>query len=145
MLAEITAPKGIIVLLESLGPTVFNVIHSIPESIEYAKVVGKSNVGTFLDYRWFVDRNHPYQMIEDYGLHIRHVHIDNPDLPFPNRQVPRVNDGHNYSRLFQTLQKIYYEGILSIEASTFSDYPQDLNDGLEFFAAYGIERRKAIN
>jgi sugar phosphate isomerase/epimerase len=144
MLADIAAQRGITVLLEPLGPTVSNVIHSIPEAIEYAEVVGKPNVGTFLDYRWFIDRNHPFQMIEEYGQHIRHVHIDNPDFPFPKRLVPRVNDGHDYSPLFQALQKINYKGILSIEANTFLDYPQDLKDGLEFFASFGIERRKAL-
>jgi sugar phosphate isomerase/epimerase len=143
MLADIAAQRGITILIEPLAPAVSNVIHSIPEAIVYAKVVGKPNVGTFLDYRWFVDRNHPFQMIEEYGQHIRHVHIDNPDLPFPKRLVPRVNDGHDYSPLFKALQKINYAGILSIEANTFLDYPQDLKDGLEFFAAYGIERRKA--
>lgn len=144
MLADIAAQRGITILLEPLAPAVSNVIHSIPEALEYALVVGKPNVGTFLDYRWFIDRKHPFAMIEEYGQRIRHVHIDNPDLPFPKRMVPRVNDGHDYSALFRALQKINYEGILSIEANTFLDYPQDLNDGLEFFAAYGIERRKAL-
>jgi len=144
MLADITAQRGITILLEPLAPAVSNVIHSIPQALEYALVVGKPNVGTFLDYRWFIDRKHPFVMIEEYGQHIRLVHIDNPDLPFPKRMVPRVNDGHDYSALFRALQKINYEGILSIEANTFLDYPQDLNDGLEFFAAYGIERRKAL-
>jgi len=38
----------------TLSPAVSNVIHSIPEAIDYAKVVGKPNVGTFLDYRWLL-------------------------------------------------------------------------------------------
>jgi sugar phosphate isomerase/epimerase len=142
MLADIAAQRNITVLIEPLGPTVSNVIHSIPEAIEYARAVGKPNVGTFLDYRWFVDRKHPFQMIEEFGTHIRHVHIDNPEFPFPKRLVPRANDGHDYSPLFRALQKIDYQGILSIEANTFVDYPQDLKDGLEFFAAYGVERKK---
>ena len=144
MLADIAAQRNITVLIEPLAPTVSNVIHSIPEAIEYAGTVGKPNVGTFLDYRWFVDRNHPFPMIEEYGQHIRHVHIDNPDLPFPKRLVPKVNDGHDYSSLFRALQKINYQGILSIEANTFVDYPQDLSDGLAFFKAYGVERKKDI-
>jgi sugar phosphate isomerase/epimerase len=142
MLADIAEQRGITILLEPLAPTVSNMIHSIPEALEYASAVGRPNVGTFLDYRWFVDRNHSFQIIEEYGQHIRHVHIDNPDLPFPNRLVPRVNDGHDYSALFRALEKINYQGILSIEASTFLDYPQDLKDGLDFFAAYGIDRKK---
>ncbi len=142
MLADIAGEKGITVLIEPLGPTVSNVIQSIPEAIDYAKTVGKPNIGTFLDYRWFVDRNHPFEMIEEYGQHIKHVHIDNPDFPFPKRLVPRVNDGHDYSAFFRALNKIDYQGILSIEANTFVDYPQDLKDGIEFFAAHDVVRKK---
>lgn len=139
-LADIAATRGITVLIEPLAPQVSNVVLSIPEAIEYAKEIGKLNLGTFLDYRWFFDRKHPYTMIEEYGQHIKHVHIDNPDLPFPKRFVPRVNDGHDYSALFQALEKIKYQEILSIEANTFLDWPQDLKDGMEFFAAHGVKR-----
>ncbi len=141
MLADIAAQRGITVLLEPLAPTVSNVIHSIPEALEYIQVVGKPNIGTFLDYRWFIDRKHPFTMIEAYGASIRHVHIDNPDVPFPRRLVPRVNDGHDYSALFRALEKINYQETLSIEANTFLNWPQDLQDGLDFFAAFGLSGR----
>jgi sugar phosphate isomerase/epimerase len=140
MLAEITAQMGITVLIEPLAPTVSNVIHSIPEAIEYIKVIGRPNLDAFLDYRWFVDRNHSYKLIEEYAAHILHVHIDNPDWAFPKRLVPKVNDGHDYSDLFMALEKINYTGIISIEANTFVDYEQDLQDGIAFFAHYGIFR-----
>lgn len=142
MLADIAGQRGITVLIEPLAPAVSNVIHSIPEALEYSEIVGKPNIGTFLDYRWFVDRKHPFKMIETYGQHIKHVHIDNPDLPFPKRLVPRINDGHDYSAIFRALEKINYQGILSIEANTFMHWPQDLKDGMDFFAAYGVERKK---
>ena len=138
MLADITHEKGITVLIEPLAPQVSNFIHSIPEAIDYAKIVGKQNLGTFLDYRWFMDRKHPYKLIEEYASYIKHVHIDNPDLPFPKRLVPRLDDGHDYSEFFRTLEKIDYQGIISIEANTFIDYPQDLREGIAFFKAYGI-------
>ncbi len=141
MLADIAAQRGITVLLEPLAPTVSNVIHSIPEALEYAQIIGKPNIGTFLDYRWFIDRQHPFTMIAEYAQHIQHVHIDNPDVPFPKRLVPRINDGHDYSALFQALEKIDYRGTLSIEANTFVDWPKDLKDGMDFFAAYGVQRK----
>ena len=141
MLADIAAEKGITVLLEPLAPTVSNVVHSIPEAIEYAREVGKPNIGTFLDYRWFIDRQHPFKVIEEYGQQIRHIHIDNPLTPFPHRVIPRLDDGHDYSDLFRTLEKIDYSGIISIEANTFTDFQQDLKDGLAFFEAYGIDRK----
>ena len=142
MLADIAAEKGITILIEPLAPQVSNVIHSIPEAIEYAKIVGKPNLGTFLDYRWFVDRIHPFKLIEEYGAYIQHVHIDNPVSPFPKRVIPRLDDGHDYSKLFFALKKINYQGIISVEANTFTDFDQDLRAAIAFFEAYGINRKK---
>jgi sugar phosphate isomerase/epimerase len=140
MLADIAGDKGITVLIEPLGPRVSNVVQSIPEAVNYIEEIGKPNLGTFLDYRWFVDRQHPFSMIEDFGKHIRHVHIDNPTTPFPHRVIPRVDDGHDYTPLFDALKKIDYQGIISIEANTFEDFEQDLRDGIQFFRAHGISR-----
>jgi sugar phosphate isomerase/epimerase len=140
MLADIAGEKDITVLIEPLAPRVSNVVHSIPEAVKYIEEIVKPNLDTFLDYRWFVDRKHPFSMIEKFGKHIRHVHIDNPLTPFPHRVIPRVDDGHDYTPLFDSLQKIDYQGIISIEANTFSDFPQDLRDGIKFFRAYGVCR-----
>lgn len=139
MLADIAGEKGITVLIEPLGLQVSNVILSIPEAIDYAKLVGKPNLGTFLDYRWFVDRNHPFKVIEEYGQYIKHVHIDNPISPFPKRVIPRIDDGHDYTNLFKALDKINYKGIISIEANTFIDFEKDLRDGIKFFNNFNIK------
>ncbi len=138
MLAEIAAERSITVLIEPLAPRVSNVVQSIPEALDYIAEIGKPNMDTFLDYRWFVDRQHPYSMIEEFADHIRHVHIDNPLTPFPQRVIPKVDDGNDYAPFFDALQKIDYQGIISIEANTFTDFTQDLRDGLKFFEVYGI-------
>jgi sugar phosphate isomerase/epimerase len=140
MLADIAGERDITVLIEPLAPRVSNVVQSIPEALEYIAEIGKPNLDTFLDYRWFVDRKHPFSIIENFGKHIRHVHLDNPLTPFPQRVIPRVDDGHDYAALFDSLQKIDYRGIISIEANTFTDFPQELRDGINFFKAYGICR-----
>jgi D-psicose/D-tagatose/L-ribulose 3-epimerase len=142
MLADITAKQDITILLEPLAPRVSNVIQSIAEAIEYANLVERPNIGTFLDYRWFLAMNHPFQDIEKYGQHIRHVHIDNPTTEFPKRLIPRINDGHDYSAIFQAMKQNNYNGIISIEANTFSDYEQDLRDGLAFFKYFGLVPRR---
>lgn len=138
MLADIAAGHDITVLIEPLAPRVSNVVQSIPEALDYIAEIGKANLDTFLDYRWFVDRQHPYSMIEDFANHVRHVHIDNPSTPFPQRVIPRVDDGNDYSPFFDALQKINYQEIISIEANTFTDFTQDLRDGLSFFKAFGV-------
>jgi sugar phosphate isomerase/epimerase len=142
MLADITAKQGITILLEPLAPRVSNVIQSIAEALDYAKLSERPNIGTFLDYRWFLAMNHPVQDIEKYGHHIRHVHMDNPLTEFPRRLIPRVDDGHDYSPFFKALKSIHYDGIISIEANTFSNYEQDLQDGLSFFKNFGFIPRR---
>ena len=138
MLADITAEQGITILLEPLAPRVSNVVLSIPEALDYIQLVGKPNLGTFLDYRWFLAQGHPFSDIEKFGRYISHVHIDCPLTEFPRRVIPRINDGHDYSMLFQALEAINYDGIISIEANTFADFEQDLRDGMAFFKKFGI-------
>ena len=140
MLADVAAERGITVLIEPLAPRVSNVVQSIPEALKYIEEIGKPNMDTFLDYRWFVDREHPYSMIVDFAEHIRHVHIDNPLTPFPQRVIPRADDGNDYAHFFEALQKIDYQGIISIEANTFVDFSQDLRDGLSFLKTFGTCR-----
>lgn len=144
MLADIAGKRGITIWLEPLAPRVSNVILSVPEALSYIKIIGKPNLGTFIDYRWFLAENHPFQDIERYGSYIQHVHIDSPTTEFPKRLIPRTHDGHDYSGLFEALRKIDYNGILSIEANTFTDYEQDLKDGISFFKSFGISPRRAI-
>lgn len=142
MLADIAGEKGITILIEPLAPKVSNVVQSIPEALDYINEIGRPNLGTFLDYRWFVDRGHPLSMIEEYGKQIQHLHLDNPLSPFPARVIPRMDDGVDYSPLFEALRRIDYQGIISIEANTFRDFRQDLQDTMEFFKAQGIGRQR---
>jgi D-psicose/D-tagatose/L-ribulose 3-epimerase len=138
MMADIAAERGITILIEPLAPRVSNVNLGIAEILEYIKATGKTNLGTFLDYRWFLAQNHPMQDIVKYGQYIKHVHIDNPIPEFPKRLIPRIDDGHDYSGLFKALDAFDYNGIISIEANTFVDFKQDLRDGLAFFKHFGI-------
>lgn len=142
MLADITAERGITTLIEPLAPRVSNVVLSISEALSYIDLVGRPNLGTFLDYRWFLAQNHPFTDIEKFGQYIKHVHIDCPLTEFPKRVIPRVDDGHDYSLLFKALKNINYDGIISIEANTFTDFEQDLRDGITFFKTQGINPKR---
>lgn len=139
MLVDIASEKGITILIEPLAPQVSNVVLSIPEAIDYALKIERPNLGTFLDYRWFVALNHPFTMIDKYAGHIKHVHIDNPDSPFPTRLIPRLDDGHDYSELFRALKRINYDKAISIEANTFKNYSKDLQEGLHFLETMSEE------
>jgi sugar phosphate isomerase/epimerase len=130
--------NNITILLEPLASQICNRFLSASEIFEYADVMGFRNMKTLIDYRWFLAGGHSFRTLYDFADFIRHVHIDNPDLPFPTRKVPAPDDGHDYSALFSTLKKLCYKGIISIEANTFDDFEDDMKKGLELFAAHGI-------
>lgn len=137
-LCSLAAQANITVLLEPLAACICNRFLGIPENYEYAKQTGIPNLKTLLDYRWFLEGGHDLAVIEHYADFIQHVHIDNPLSPFPHRTVSAVDDGHDYAPLFNTLKKICYKGIVSIEANTTDDFPRDLRRGLDLFAHHGI-------
>ncbi len=137
-LCELAAPANITILLEPLSKSLSTRWLGIPENFEYAKKTGIPNLKTLIDYRWFLEENHSIKIVEEYADFIQHVHIDNPLSPFPTRIPPAVDDGHDYAPLFDTLKKICYKGIISIEANTTTDFPADLKRGLDLIASHGI-------
>jgi sugar phosphate isomerase/epimerase len=143
IICALAAEANITVMLEPLAAQICNRFLSVKECYEYAWTTGIPNLKTLIDYRWFLAGNHDFRMIENYANFIVHAHIDNPVEAFPKRLVPSVDDGHDYSFFFNTLKKICYKGIISIEANTFTDFDSDLKKGLELFAHYGIEPYKA--
>ena len=79
-----------------------------------------------------------YSDIVEYADFIKHVHVDNPLYTFPERHVPMLDDGFDYSELFETLKSISYKGYISYEANTFDDYEKDIRKGLELLKHYDI-------
>lgn len=139
MLLDITASRNITVLIEPLAKKLSNIVNSLPDALQFIKKYNRYNLKTLLDYRWMVEENRPLSEIAEHELYIKHVHIDNPLSPFPNRVVPKLNDGFDYAPLFQALKDISYKEIISVEASVFQDYAREISETLDFFRAHGIE------
>lgn len=137
-LCDIARAYNITIMMEPLAAAICNSVLSVPEAYDYAKKLGCGNLKTLLDFRWFIAGGHPYSDIVEYADFIKHVHVDNPLLPFPERRVPMAGDGFNYGTLFETLKSISYKGYISYEANTFNDYQQDIRKGLGLLKDYGI-------
>jgi len=137
-ICDVNAKYNITVLLEPLSPVVSNFILSVPEAVALADELGVLNLKPFIDLRWFVDEKRPYNEIVKYADQIRHIHIDNPTTPFPERPIPRLSDNFNYVPFIETLKKICYKGIISCEANTFRDFEKDLADLILFFKNFDI-------
>lgn len=137
-LCDIAKKYNITIMMEPLAAAICNSVLSIPEAYAYAQKLGCNNLKTLLDFRWFVEGKHDYSDIVKHADFIKHVHVDNPMLPFPERRVPMLGDGYDYGTLFETLKDISFKGYISYEANTFEDYDLDIRKGLELLKHYGI-------
>ncbi len=137
-LCEEAAKANITIMMEPLHKSLSNVVLSVPEAYTYAQRLGCKNLKTLLDFRWFIAGGHPYEHIIQYADFIKHVHVDNPYYAFPERHVPMIGDGFDYTKLFDTLKEIGYKGIISYEANTFEDFDTDIRKGIELLKANGI-------
>ncbi|MDP3178504.1 MAG: sugar phosphate isomerase/epimerase family protein [Spirochaetaceae bacterium] len=143
MLLDIAAERNITVLIEPLGKKLSNIVNNLPEAAEFIKKFGRSNLKTFIDYRYMVELGRP---LSDIALHesiIAHVHLDNPTTVFPERVVPRLDDGFDYAPFLDALKGICFKGIVSLEASVFKDFAVEIREGIGFFAAHGIRPYRA--
>lgn len=137
-LCEEAAKANITIMMEPLHASLSNVVLSVPQAYEYAQRLGCKNLKTLLDFRWFIAGGHSYDDIVQYADFIKHVHVDNPAYAFPERHVPMVGDGYDYTKLFDTLKEISYKGIISYEANTFEDFDKDIRKGLDLLRENGI-------
>lgn len=143
MLLGIAADRNITVLIEPLGKKLSNIVNSLPEAVEFIRKYASPNLKTFVDYRYMVELGRPLSELAEYEPYIKHVHLDNPTTVFPERVVPRLDDGFDYAPFLDALKGICYKEIVSIEASVFKDFSKEIRGGLEFFAAHGIRPYRA--
>ncbi len=143
MLLGIAGARNITVLIEPLGKKLSNIVNNLPEAVAFMKKFGVPNLKTFIDYRYMVELGRPLSDIVEYEPYIKHVHIDNPLTVFPERLVPRLDDGFDYAPFLETLKRIAYKEIISIEASVFKDYASEIAGGIDFFAAHGLRSYRA--
>lgn len=126
------------VLLEPVGSELTNFAVTIPETVDFIRKLGKKNLRTMVDLRWYLAEHDSYQELISFADDIRHIHIDNPLLPFPNRSVPTYEDGFDYQAFFDVLWEIGYGGVLSIETNTYTTLEEAMQKGIRFFENYGI-------
>lgn len=143
MLLDLAGERNITVLIEPLAKRLSNIVNSVPEAVEFIRRFGRPNLKTFVDYRWMVEEGRPLSELVDHEPYVVHAHLDNPLSEFPRRVVPRLGDGFDYAPFLDTLKRICWKGIVSIEASSFDDFAAEIRAGLELFAAHGIRPYRA--
>ncbi|MCG0276405.1 MAG: sugar phosphate isomerase/epimerase [Thermosediminibacteraceae bacterium] len=139
ILCDVAAEYNITVLLEPLAKSISNFINTIPEAVDFIEKFGRYNLKTMCDFRYLPAMNRDVEDIATYEKYVKHIHVDNPLSNFPERFVPSLDDGYDYTPLINVLKKICYKEIISIEASVFKDFKEDIKRGIEFFKYFGIE------
>lgn len=142
-LCDITREYGITILIEPLSRFYSNFILSLREAVGVIREMNRTNLMTMVDLRHMVATGEPFDEIVRYRDYILHVHIDNP-LP-PERYFPKLGDGYDYRPFMDTLKKINYEGIISVEARYYmsgearKDFPVEAARAIGFFKSFDIE------
>ena len=103
--------KGITVVIEPLCKLESNIINTASEGLQLAKAVDRENIKLLIDYYHLVMERENPEIILDAGSYIKHIHFSNPaGRVYPAEKV----DG--YIRFMDLLERIGYEGRISVEA-----------------------------
>ena len=102
------------IAIEPLRRAECNIINYVSEGTALAAVVDEPTVGVLGDTFHMNAVGEPYEALAYAGCLLKHVHISHS----PDRTYPKEGDGEDYGSLFDVLDRIGYEGGVSIEAGT---------------------------
>ncbi len=133
--AELGAARDVTIVVEPLNRGECNIINSIPEAMEYVRAVGHPNLQCLLDTYHFWLENEPDQDVTANVKSIRHVHVADRD----GRTPPGESGSSDYRPLFGILKRAGYEGLISVEAGSWTNLPEQAPRVLEFLKSQWSE------
>jgi len=112
--------RGITVTIEPLRRQATNIINSAGEGLRLVEAINDPNFQLMVDFYHLASEQEDPSIIPRASAHIRHLHMANPT----GRVFPRKWEEFDYAPFFAALQKIGYNGRISVEAST-QDFTTD--------------------
>lgn len=129
-ICESVAEYGITVAIEPLGPANSNFLNTIEEAQEFAAEIQLENCKIMCDLRHMTAVNEPMNEIVKHSQWIVHAHVDYPIGS--NRFFPKRIDGFDYQPFINVLVASKCSSVLSIEATSFSDFPSEAVESVKY-------------
>ena len=112
------ADRGVIIALEPLAPTEAAFFTTADEVIKFIREVGHPHLRLHLDAKAMMSEARPIpQIIEEAAANLAHFHANDA-----NRRGPGFGDT-DFLPIFRALQKINYQGFVSVEVFDFKPDP----------------------
>jgi sugar phosphate isomerase/epimerase len=117
MCAPLADQNDVTLVIEPLNKKECNVINSVAEAMEYVRAVEQPSIQCLVDsyHMWLEDE--PVENVRAAIKRIKHVHVADK----VGRTPPGESGSADYRPLFSILKAGGYKGLISIEASKFSD------------------------
>ncbi len=133
--AELADPMNVRLLVEPINRYETNFINTTQEGLDFIHVVGHSNVKLLLDtYHMTIEEADLSQAIHKAGEQLGYVHFADD-----NRLAP--GQGHiQFSKVFQALSEVGYQGFINIEILPLPDDRQALINAGQFLQSLVHER-----
>ncbi len=111
--------KNVYILVEPLSEKETNLLTSAKEAVGFIQDTGHPNLGLHLDVKAMSSEGEPVPgIIDRYGVYARHIHVNDPDLSGPGFGEL------DYVPIRKALERVGYEGYLSVEVFDFSPGPE---------------------
>ena len=130
-LAPMAKECGITIAIEHLNRQESNIINRFSEACLMARQVNHPNIGALLDTYHMTLAGETYGDVLEGGTLLRHVHVART----LGRSLPCPGDEEDYGRLFETLEKLGYDGSISLEAFVRMDFENEAEAALRHLRA----------
>lgn len=136
-IARVVGAYDIDLAIEPLGPANSNYLQTIGETAAFARALHQPNCRVMCDLRHMLAVNDPLEAIEENIDCILHAHIDYPVGPL--RKFPDPGDGCDYRPYLAALKRAGYEGLLTIEATSYEDLAREAAGSAGYLKALWAE------
>ena len=113
-MASAAAARRVTILLEPLAPHLCNVVNTLDDAVAMVKRIGGPAVQSMFDTHNTTAEKLPHdELIRKHRRYIRHVHLNELDGRYPG------SANYDFLAVLKTLQRLKYEGWLSVEVFDF--------------------------